>query len=244
MELLELPVANRAIFVKKRYLAGRRKLFKVNVGRPAPLEPRAVTAFLALFDAQLDDHDKVIVTDFGYGLFSHTLTERMSALCHRRNVPYFADVSENPRTSILKFKGPALVTPNENELRLAFGERNAKLAKLAARYYEETGAHRLVITRGHEGAVYFSQAERCEDVPYATRLPVAKTTSVDSVGAGDVFLATMGLLLGSRLGMPETLYLAGCCASVHVGRIGNQPVYLEELYGFLQDRRELASPAG
>jgi rfaE bifunctional protein kinase chain/domain/rfaE bifunctional protein nucleotidyltransferase chain/domain len=237
VEFLEVQVENRAIYEKKRYIVDGKKLFKVNVGHPSPLPSLATEEVLATFRRRLDGLDAVILTDFGYGLFGETLVEKITAACREAGVPYFADVSETGRANILKFREPALVTPNEHELRFAFGDSISGLSSLANRYYRETGARSLVLTLGKRGAIHFAAPDEVDggERLVATYLRALNNSPVDTVGAGDVFLATLGLLQVAGAEVPAALFVASGVAALHVGRLGNAPVDIEQLHRYLAE---------
>jgi fructokinase len=97
-----------------------------------------------------------------------------------------------------------LVKCNENEAREICGAGpNVSPDALAMRLAEATNAGRVCITLGPRGAVYQG--------PYGLQRAVSpKVKAVDSVGAGDAFLAAMvaGIVQG-REDRPD--FLMGCC---------------------------------
>jgi fructose-1-phosphate kinase PfkB-like protein len=104
---------------------------------------------------RLADHDGLIVTDFGYGLFGPTLANAIPGIAAKAGKPYFADVSTNGQANILKFNGPQLATPTEDELRFALGDAESGISNLASRYYAASGARGLIVTMGRRGSLCF-----------------------------------------------------------------------------------------
>jgi rfaE bifunctional protein kinase chain/domain/rfaE bifunctional protein nucleotidyltransferase chain/domain len=222
----------RPIYVKTRYLADGAKVFKVNHGRYAPLSSVADREMRGRLETLAADHAAVVVTDFGYGLFSSGMVELVSSL-PGRGVPYFLDVSQISAARLLAFRGATCATPTETEIRLAFADREAGLSNLAARFYRQTHAQRLIITLGPRGAVLFHPPEEGARRLETDYLPALVARPVDAVGAGDVFLATTSLAALAGAGAAQGLFLAMSAAGLHVERLGNDPVDLPDLVRFL-----------
>ncbi|MCA9693623.1 MAG: PfkB family carbohydrate kinase [Nannocystaceae bacterium] len=233
----------RPIYVKTRYLVEERKLFKVNEGRYTPLSTRATAKVIASLRELLPRFDAMVVLDFGYGMFGHELCQAVADLSRELAVPYFVDVSGSPRANILKFKHPRLATPTEGELRAAFADDESGISFLAMRYYRESGAGELVATMGKRGVVLFDPPPTPQTRLATDYLPSLARSPIDTVGAGDVFLATM---CASALGGNKTAagaYLASCVSAIHVQQLGNDVVDIVDLERFIAGRRELARGA-
>jgi rfaE bifunctional protein kinase chain/domain/rfaE bifunctional protein nucleotidyltransferase chain/domain len=234
---------NRPVYLKTRYLVDNAKVFKVNEGRYAPASSVALRDLIAELERVVGDFDGIIATDFGYGLFSGELVENLSEISQRCGVPYFVDVSANG-ANILKFQRPRLATPTEEELRFALGDRESGLSHLASRFYAQTDAENLVITLGKRGAVSFAPPRPDQPRLAADYLPAMAHNPLDTVGAGDVFLASMVLSNLSGASPATGLFLATCVSALHVGRLGNDPVDLIDLERFLKERDYLFPQAG
>jgi bifunctional ADP-heptose synthase (sugar kinase/adenylyltransferase) len=145
--------------------------------------------------------------------------------------------------NILRFKGPKLATPTEEELRFAFADNESGLSHLASRYFSETAAQHLVLTLGKRGVMLFeAPTEQIVGGRLKTEyLPAFAQHAIDSAGAGDVFLGTLALADLSGAPLTHGAYLANCAAAIHVGHLGNAPVDGMELEQFLDHRRELTS---
>ncbi|MCB9677380.1 MAG: adenylyltransferase/cytidyltransferase family protein [Alphaproteobacteria bacterium] len=233
-----VPSERRPTFVKTRYLVDGTKVFKVDRGRRSELTTHEAELVQARLADLLEGADALVVTDFGYGLVGQPLADAIHRITEATGTPWFADVSGGQRASILKFRGPSLAAPTEQELRFAFGDRESGVSHLALAYYRETAAKGLVITMGARGAVLFRPPEGDEARLGSDFLPAFDAVAVDNVGAGDVFLS--GLIAGELGARRELgLYLGTALAAVHVGRLGNEPVPLLALTDLLDGRPEL-----
>jgi rfaE bifunctional protein kinase chain/domain/rfaE bifunctional protein nucleotidyltransferase chain/domain len=235
-----VAVDPRPVFVKTRYCVEGNKVFKVDEGSYGPPSSVAGEQIVDALAREVADRDGLVVTDFGYGLFSAVVIDGVQRVAAETGRPYYADVSTSGQANILKFRGCRLATPTEAELRLALADHESGLAPLAARYYAQSGAESLVLTLGKRGALWFARPEPGDERLHTDYLPALGVKAVDAVGAGDVFLSVM--VLGDLSGVPVgmSMYLASAVAAIHVGRLGNDPVDAMDLRRFLDQRPELA----
>jgi len=230
---------DRPIYRKTRYLVEDSKVFKINSGRYAPLSTAATSRVARELEQRGAAFDAWVVSDFGYGLFGQELIEAVAGLSQRLGVPYFFDVSHQGAGSLLKFHQAALATPTEEELRFAFGDRESGLSNLASRYYRETDAQRLVVTLGKRGVVLFDPPEEGTARLVSDYLPAMETQPIDTVGAGDVFLATTTLACLAGGSTAAGVYLGSCVSGLAVRQLGNEPVDRIDLERWLEGRPEL-----
>jgi rfaE bifunctional protein kinase chain/domain/rfaE bifunctional protein nucleotidyltransferase chain/domain len=240
VEVLNLPAPGRRAYSKTRFLVGGKKVFKVDRGNPAPIPIETTNELIVMLREQLEAHDGLIVTDFGYGLFGPTLATAIPKLAAKCGKPYFADVSTNGQANILKFSGPQLATPTEDELRFALGDAESGLSNLASRYYAASGAQGLIVTMGRRGSLCFRPPRGEGDRLRTDYLPALEINEVDAVGAGDVFLTGASLSELSGESLPVGMYVGSSLASISAGVLGNEGASLPDLYEFFEQRVELA----
>lgn len=243
VDLDTVGVDDRPVFVKSRYIVDDQKVFKVNEGRYSPASTRAVEQLIDRLDTQLDHHDALVVTDFGYGLFGPKLVDAVSELTTKHDTPLFVDVSGSGTTSLLRFDKPRFATPTESELRYAFGDDESGLSHLAVNFFEQTEAEGLVLTLGKRGALIFypptgEPPDQRSDTDY---LPAFVEHPRDPVGAGDVFMAALANATLSGASEATAAYLATSLAALKVSRMGNDPISQSALRGYLDQRTELLS---
>jgi bifunctional ADP-heptose synthase (sugar kinase/adenylyltransferase) len=240
VEVHNLPTPGRGAYTKTRFLVGGKKVFKVDRGNLMPIPIETTNELITMLREQLEAHDGLIVTDFGYGLFGPTLATAIPEIAEKSGKPYFADVSTNGQANILKFREPQLATPTEDELRFALGDSESGLSNLASRYYGASGARGLIVTMGRRGSLGFHPPRGAGDRLRTDYLPALEINEVDAVGAGDVFLtgACLSELVGESL--PLGMYLGSSLASISSGILGNEGASLPELYEFFDQRVELA----
>jgi bifunctional ADP-heptose synthase (sugar kinase/adenylyltransferase) len=229
----------RPVFTKARFLVAGQKVFKVDRGVRQPPSAASVSALEEAIAKELADHDALVVSDFGYGLFGPSLSAWIAERSREVGRPYYADVSGSGKASLMKFRGARLTTPTEAELRFALGDPESGLSNLASQYYRESESEGLVITLGNRGALYFAPPSPDRERLTTEYLPALEARPVDHVGAGDTFLAMMTLSDLAGATPAEGLYAASLLAAHKVAHVGNDPVLLDELLASLPKRPEL-----
>jgi len=240
VDLHNLEVPGRGTYAKTRFIVGGKKVFKVDRGNPAPIPIETATELTGVLRELLESHDGLIVTDFGYGLFGATLSKAIPDIVETAGKPYFADVSTNGQANILKFRGPQLATPTEDELRFAMADAESGISNLASRYYAASNARGLIVTMGPRGSLAFEPPTKKGQRLRTHYLPALEINEVDAVGAGDVFLtgASLSQLAGEPV--PVGMYIGSSLASISASVLGNEGAPLPEVYDFFERRLELA----
>lgn len=133
---------------------------------------------LQILDKMCEDADVIIASDYDKGC----ITDGVIGVLHRHRHKVVVDPKPLHRD---KYKGFRLLTPNEHELFLMSPENDAlvssfKLAKKLHTY--------VVATLGENGCVY-SDGRIAHNVP-GRKVPVSNV-----IGAGDVFVSTLALVL-------------------------------------------------
>lgn len=239
IELHEIADDARPVVIKTRYLVNEHKVFKVDSGRRVPPTTHVTRELVGELRRCLEGYDALIVTDFGYGLFTSELIAAAVEIARDVGKPYYVDVSHTRRASILQFSNARLATPTESELRFAFADNEAGLSNLASRFFDATHTEYLALTLGKRGVLLFEHPQGEESHLRTDFLPAFESVSIDPVGAGDVFLA--GAALADLVGASPQhgVYLGSAIAGLQVSRLGNEAVPSAELHRYLESRLEL-----
>jgi rfaE bifunctional protein kinase chain/domain len=123
-----------------------------------------------------------------------------------------------------RYAGATLLTPNRSELRQVVGgwRDDAELQQKASRLRSELKLDALLVTRSEEGMTLFTAAAM-EHVPAVAR------EVYDVSGAGDTVIATLAVMLGGGLSLPQAMRQANLAAGIVVGKLGTATCSLEEL---------------
>lgn len=233
----ETPVAS-----KHRFIVGHEKVVKVDWVRQAVLDAKEQDRLVALAGEHAEGCDAAIVTDFGLGLFSGVLLERLTGALRPRARVLSGDVSGH-RNHLRAMRRMDLVTPSESELRASARMYDESLPAVAWNHLEATGSRAMIVTMGAEGLVTFEpfesekqgkkRASASED-GYRSRLksehvPALSAHVVDALGCGDALLAGATLTMACGGSLLEGAFVGALAASVHGSRMGNVPVDMATL---------------
>jgi fructokinase len=120
-----------------------------------------------------------------------------------------------------------VVKMNEEEadilLNRTKGDLKEKIIEFRMKYHVKT----ICVTRGDKGAIVWHDHEFYEHPGYAANV-------VDTVGAGDAFLATFTLGLLNKLPIPQILERACAVGALVTSQRGANPQYVEGIVGLMK----------
>ncbi len=222
----------RQIVSKSRYLVDQTKLFKVDTGTASPIDSNSERVVAEMIFRAAQGAAAVIFADFGYGLITESLLDRVMPRL-RKMVPIItADVSGR-QASLLRFKQVDLLCPTEREVRETLHDFSSGLGAVVWNLLNCTGARQAMITLGKQGLVTFDRGNSGAEIP-AGRLPseympALSNHVVDPLGCGDALLATASLALAAGGSLHAAAYLGSIAAAIEVQQLGNQPLKAERL---------------
>ena len=218
--------------VKRRYVRKFlvQKLFEVSFFNDEPL-PRDLDLEISRHLQQVvDDYDLVIVADFGQGFVSHDMIEvlcrqarflALNAQLNSINMGYHV-VTRYPRADY--------VCIDEDEVRMACRDRYSPLPELVEGIAGDLKVRFMAVTRGHHGSITFQPGHGAWTVPVLSR------EVVDTVGAGDAYLAITAPCAAASFA-PELIgFIGNAVGALAVRILGNQqPVTPEMLFGSVRE---------
>ena len=176
--------------------------------------------------------DAVLVSDYGSGLVTPALVERLRRSLWRggqRRVPILVD----SRYAVQHFRGVTACTPNESEVEQILGVRigdDLRALEAAGReMLRRTGMQALLVTRGGRGMALFEPDAPTRHIPIFGSDEIADVT-----GAGDTVIATLTLALAAGASFYEAARLANYAGGLVVMKRGTATVSAEELRGAVQ----------
>jgi rfaE bifunctional protein nucleotidyltransferase chain/domain len=235
VEVLGITI-NQPLAEKQRFLVGQQKVMKVNNLRPIVLDAHASDELVALAGAAGDGYDAAIVADFGNGLLSPALVERLSTVLRPRVRVLTGDVSGR-RGALTSFRNFDLLAPSESEAREALRCFDESLPVVAWRLLQATGAHNTFITLGGDGLVAFepladaaaSDADEYRSRVRGEHVPALSGYPVDPLGCGDALLTSATLALASGADLLAAGVLGSLAAACEAQRLGNIPINAADL---------------
>ncbi len=223
----ESPIA-----IKQRFLIGPQKVMKLNLVEPIVLDAARQQELVELAGEIGDGFDAAIIADFGNGLLSSNLVNKLCRELRPLVATLAGDVSGR-QSGLLSFCDADLLCPSEREAREALRCFQESLPAVAWRLIEETRAKHVMLTMAAEGLIAFDPLkltlDECADDANRQRVrgqhvPALTGYPVDPLGCGDALLigATLALTAGgSILG---AAFIGALAASISAQRLGNVPV--------------------
>jgi D-glycero-beta-D-manno-heptose-7-phosphate kinase len=204
--------------IKLRVLSRQQQLLRVDFENMPAHE--ALLAGLARFDALLPAHDVILMSDYAKGGLTHVT--KMMDKARAAGKPVLVDPKGDEWE---RYRGATLITPNRAELREVVGQWKSEADLLArvTKLRTELDITALLLTRSEEGMTLFSN----DGVLHASA--VAREV-YDVSGAGDTVIATLAVMLGAGLPLPEAVSLANRAAGIVVGKLGTATVDYDELF--------------
>jgi D-glycero-beta-D-manno-heptose-7-phosphate kinase len=168
--------------------------------------------------------DAVLLSDYGYGAATPTLWNSIRERGRFDRIPVVVD----SRYRMLQYSGITAATPNEPEVEHALGARIGqdwrRLCTAGDQVMTRMKLQSLVITRGREGMVAFSDKHKPVDIPIFGSDQVADVT-----GAGDTVIATFTAALAAGADALEAARLANYAGGLVVMKRGTATVSQQEL---------------
>lgn len=216
--------------VKRRYTDTYffNKLFELTFLNEQPLPEKQESHLVSYLDRVAADFDIVIVADFGHGLIGPRTIEALqkrskflavNAQTNSTNIGY------NPVT---KYGRADYVCVHEDELRLANHDRFGPLNDLVERTVQQLKASTLSVTQANRGSTTYRPGNGF------VQTPVFSTRVVDSMGAGDAYLAVTAPCAAAEY-PPELIgFIGNCVGALKVAMFGNKEcVEPVQLYKFI-----------
>jgi bifunctional ADP-heptose synthase (sugar kinase/adenylyltransferase) len=226
-------IANRRqIATRNRYLVDQSKMMKVDEGAASPLDSIRVQHVAGKILAACEGAAAVILADFGYGMITGPLLDRVMPTI-RKSVPIISADASGGQANLLRFRDADLLCPSERQVRQALNDTSSGLNAVVYRLFRATGARQALVTMGRQGLVAFDQCqitqpgESWERKMRGAYLPALAGTVIDPLGCGDALLATATASLAAGGSLQAAAYLGAIAAASAGQTLGNHPLKLD-----------------
>ena len=194
-----------------------RKLFEVYFMDDSPIDDNLTAQIGKIFEDRGPEFDLVIMTDFGHGMISRGLAKiiaknsrflAVNAQSNSANMG-FNLVTQYPSADYICIDGP--------EARLAIADKFASAADIAKNFLSpKLNCDKIILTQGMNGCVTFEKDVGTKHIPVFTK------TVIDTVGAGDAFLAVTSPLVAAGGLMEHVGFIGNAAGAMKVGIIGHR----------------------
>lgn len=208
------PTTTKTRFVETGYM---RKLFEVYEMDDAPMSGAEETDFIARIVERAADYDLVIVTDFGHGLITSKAVEALTQHARFLAVNTQTNSANMGYNLITRYPSADFVCIDAPEARLAMSDKFSDIAEIASvKLPSRVKCDRLIVTHGKNGCVTFDRTDGTH------RIPAFTNQVVDTVGAGDAFLAVTSPLVAAGVPMELAGFLGNAVGAIKVGIVGHR----------------------
>jgi rfaE bifunctional protein kinase chain/domain len=225
----------RPTTLKQRFRSKGKTLLRVSHLSQLAVSPEIQEQIFRELAEKIKDFDLVILSDFNYGVLPQNLVDRITRLCDAKGIPVVADSQSSSQVGdIARFKGMTLITPTEREARLALKNNEAGLAVLGESLSQIARAKNVILKLGEDGALIHVPLKNGKSWD-TDRIPALNSDPKDVAGAGDCLLVASSLVLCVGGTIWEAACIGSIAAAVQVGRVGNTPIEIAEIYGELRE---------
>ena len=181
----------------------------------------------------VDKISGIIISDFGYGVITPKILQYISGISKKYNIKLFGDSQTSSQIGdILKFKDYFLITPSEQEARLALGDKYSGLETIGNELMKRTDVENIALTLSSEGFIIFKNTKNM--FVKTQHFPSLNTFPIDIVGAGDALLSGMALSICAGANIMEASVIGSVVGAIAVSKMGNIPVKINEVREFLK----------
>jgi rfaE bifunctional protein kinase chain/domain len=214
---------DRPTITKTRIVAGQQQIVRFDQETRSPLSEPLCARVLAQASKLMERADTCVLSDYGKGLLSPALCQKILGLAREYSKPVIVDPKGR---NFDKYRGCTVITPNLKEAMMAAGievDSEADLEAVAGVLLRNLPGTTLVITRGAQGMSVFREGYT------ALTVPTVAQTVFDVVGAGDTAVATLAVAMGAKLHLETAIRLANIAAGIVVQKHGTVAITAEEL---------------
>ena len=206
---------------KTRIIAAQQQVVRYDRESINEISESSQKTLLSNFKKRITYYDCVLLSDYGKGVLSTKLTQKLIDVANLHSIKILADPKG---LNYLKYKGAYLLTPNKKEASEATGiniNDDTSLALAIKKLKEECELDVSLITLSEHGISIYDGELR--NHPTQTR------EIFDVTGAGDTVLAALGFALSCKLDIDKAVKFANLAAGVVVGKIGSATTTLNEI---------------
>lgn len=207
--------------IKRRYITKNQKreelhkIFAVNnISDQNLLDKEALGKLKRKLEDTAAGYDMVILCDYGHGLVDEEIRNILQSNAKMLTVNCQTNSANYGMNLITKYHGAQAYTLDQRELHLAMGTDRGEDVALLRCLRERLGGI-VWLTQGACGAAVVDGEE-------IYRCPALTLSVIDTIGAGDAFLAIVGLCTASGVPADAAVFLGNVGGGLSANIVGNQ----------------------
>ncbi|HUU42056.1 MAG TPA: D-glycero-beta-D-manno-heptose-7-phosphate kinase [Desulfatiglandales bacterium] len=220
---------DRPTSVKTRIIAHAQQVVRYDREKKLLLKPKTINRILDFIYGKKEELSGIIVSDYGKGVVSRRLMDRLKGVALECNIPMAVD--PNAKNFSL-YKGATIITPNHAQAGEIAGLEvltEGDLIKVGEKLLNNKRFKALLITRGKDGMTLFDGEGSIVHIKSVAR------KVYDVTGAGDTVIATLMLGISSGLDIKSAAFLSNLAAGIVVGEVGTSTVQIDHLKRLIVD---------
>ena len=206
---------------KSRVIAVHQQIIRYDMESKNDIDLKSEDEIYSRFEKIVEDFDAILLSDYGKGVLTESLTCRLINLAKK----YGKFVLVDPKgDDYSKYKGATLITPNKKEAIEAtkIDINDESSLNVAGKLLKDSlELDYVVITLSEDGMTIFGDE--------VTKVPTVVREVFDVTGAGDTVLASFGYALSCGLDIKQSALFATSAAAVVIGKLGSATVSLDEI---------------
>lgn len=204
---------------KCRYVdaTSMRKLFETYYMNDVPVAAKIEKQLNERIRKTAGDYDLVIVNDFGHGMINASTVEALGKHARFMAVNTQANSANFGFNLITKYPRADYVCIDALEARLATGDKHGSIEHLMTHsLVPRLPASKIVVTQGRDGCLAYADDEQMVQVP------ALADKVIDTIGAGDAYLAITSPLVAAGGRIRQAAFLGNIAGALKVGIIGHR----------------------
>ncbi|HLH87353.1 MAG TPA: PfkB family carbohydrate kinase [Xanthobacteraceae bacterium] len=219
VELHALRRPSAPTTLKRRFVdpTSMRKLFEIYLMDDGPLPDDVQGDLDRLISDVAPAANAVVVTDFGHGLIGPSAVQTLIEYSPFLAVNAQSNSANMGYNLITRYPKADYVCIDAPEARLATGDRVSPIGEVAQTIVDERVAcGKIIITHGRNGCVTHERGGATHTIPAFAR------NVVDTVGAGDAFLAITAPLVAAGGAMEKVGFIGNVAGALKVEIVGHR----------------------
>lgn len=168
-------------------------------------------------EKRASEFDLVIVTDFGHGMIAPSNIESLIKYAPFLAVNVQSNSGNLGYNLVSKYPRADYICVDAPEARLATGSKHEDISVIAERILPDMiNCSRFILTHGAYGCYTYSEGDRVNRIPAFTK------SAIDTIGAGDAFLAVTSPLIASGGDINHVGFVGNAAGAMKVGIVGHR----------------------